>query len=146
LDGSPGHQYRIEIGLRGELAGLADLPLDVAKHGDCLLGSVLVSDTPAREAARKAECPLQIEAVDLHHHPINAIGEPRSGRFELVEYGFDVGDIGDDANKWTRGDSELACLVKQVVLGSDVPANDLAAAMGDEFELARGDGLGIEPL
>ena len=60
---------------RRELAGAADLDVDVEQHGFGLLGREFVRDGPARAARHEAQPLLQIEAVDLVDDAVDVVAE-----------------------------------------------------------------------
>ena len=68
---TPRDPYRLQACDRGQSPGAPDLHLDVAHHGQLLLGRVLAGHRPARRPRHRAEGALLVEAVHLHHDAID---------------------------------------------------------------------------
>ena len=74
-DGDPAHLHRGEEGHRGERAGAADVDLDGLHPRPRLLGGELVGDGPAGALRDLPQPPTGVLAVDLHHHPVDVVGQ-----------------------------------------------------------------------
>ena len=68
-------EHRLELGHRRQLAGAADLDLDVVQPRQLLLRRVLVRHRPARLARDEAQPLLQRAVVDLVDHAVDVEGQ-----------------------------------------------------------------------
>ena len=78
------HRHRLEARHGRELAGAADLDLDIFQYRFGLFGGKFVGDGPARTSRHKTQPFLQIQPVDLVDHPVNVIAEPSALGFDVA--------------------------------------------------------------
>ena len=135
-DGGAGEQGGLHGRARGELAGLADLPIHFQQLGAGLLGGELVCDAPAWGLAGHAKLVLQVVVIDLDHDPV---GRERQVVPQLVKaldpYPGFLCRI-DKRLVLMNGHAPLLEVGDEVTVAG-VFRRDLALAVGDELQAAN---------
>ena len=74
--GGAGQRHRLEFRYGGDDSGATDLSYNSQQPAGSLFWGVLVGDRPTRRLGIEAGLVLQLQGVQLHHHPIGGIKEP----------------------------------------------------------------------
>ena len=128
-------EHRLELGHRRELAGAADLDVDVVEPRRLLLRRVLLRHGPARLARLEAEPLLQLARVDLVDDAVDLVGQLLAQRRDPRVKGNKAGSAIDARVIRTRRQAHRVEGVEQLGLRRwHGPALHVAEAVGEEAE------------
>src|SRR4029078_13680349 len=85
-----------ELGDRRQRAGAADLDLDIAQDGGCLLGGKFVGDGIARRTRDETKALLKVEAVKVVSDAVDVVIERRAPALDVaVVFGHLLSGVGE---------------------------------------------------
>ena len=85
--GDPGHPNRLQARDRRQGTGAPDLHVDAAHYAELFLGRKLAGHRPSRSPRHGTQRSLLVEAVDLHHDPVDVEVEPVAAAADVLVEG-----------------------------------------------------------
>ena len=106
-DNDAADRHRLQLCHRRQLAGAADLDVDIVEGRLRAFGRKLVCDCPARGAGDEAQTLLPVKAIDLVHDAVDVEGQVGALAFDAVILGEGVAGSGNGGEAVGDGKAPL---------------------------------------